>query len=396
MRKILIYFLLLLISSGAEAQNIEMDALLSLGMEEVQVVRNGDVSYIAYEDNVYRGTYRGIAEVIKKLHSLPNAADEYRIVVLERGIPLLNVISPKNMNDLDISYDTDAVMERLKGVKRENRTAGKVDIILYPELFLQNSWFDKLYGVAVNLSPAIDVQLWRGASFTSQVIIPLYTNMTDEKQYVRPGFITLEQDVRLNKNFIGTFAIGNFDGNRMGMDAQVEYRSNNGYWGAGARAGLSGLSTFNGGEWSVSKWGKVTGEIWGSYYEPTYDLQLDLQLVRLVYGDMGARFDFNRHFGEVTVGIYAMHTGGEPNGGFTFAIPISRKKHSAHRRVNVRLPEYFGREYRAVHGGIDGTYWEKELGYSYKTGPDVNGSSGYDNPIYIKEQIKNLLKIKNK
>ena len=59
------------------------------------------------------------------------------------------------------------------------------------ELFLQNSWLDKLYGVAVNFSPAIRMDLWKGAVLTGQVVLPVYTNMTDFRKYIRPGVITL-------------------------------------------------------------------------------------------------------------------------------------------------------------------------------------------------------------
>lgn len=368
--------------------------LLSLGMEEVQVVQNDSVCTIAYEDNVYRGTYRGLAAVIEALRSLPTAeqAATYELVTLDDGVPRLLLTLPRETAALQVSYDTDAAMRRLKGVPRENRMAGRIDVVLYPELFLQNSWLDKIYGTAINFSPAIEMNLWRGAVLTGQVILPLYTNMTDDKNYIRPGVITLRQEFRLPGGLLGRLTAGNFTGNRMGVDAALRYQPARGRWLVGANVGLTGSSTCYGGEWVVSTWRRVSGSVWGRYNEPRYGLQIDLAAIRLVYGDMGARMDVRRHFGEVTVGVYGMLTGGEVNGGFRFAVPIPGTKRGKRRAVRFRLPEYFAHEYRARHGG---SYGEELLGYSYQVRPDENDSRGYDAPGFVRKEILGELGIEN-
>lgn len=368
--------------------------LLSLGMEAVRVVQTDSVCTVAYEDNVFRGTYRGLAVVIRALRDLPETeqAATYELVTLKEGIPRLLLTLPRQESALEVSYDTDAAMRRLRGSKQENRMAGRIDVVLYPELFLQNSWLDKLYGVAVYFSPAIEMNLWKGAVLTGQVILPLYTNMTDDKKYIRPGVITLRQEFRLPGGFLGQFTAGNFTGNRMGVDAVLRYQSANGRWGVGANAGLTGSSTCYGGEWVVSKWKRVTGSVWGRYNEPRYGLEIDLAAIRLVYGDMGGRLDIRRHFGEVTVGVYGMVTDGEMNGGFRFALPVPGTKRPKRRAVRFCLPEYFGYEYRARHGYA---YGEKLLGYSYEVRPDRNDSRGYDAPGFVKREVLQFLLYKS-
>lgn len=263
--------------------------LLSLGMEEIRVVQTDSVCTVAYEDNIYRGTYRGLAVVIGALRSLPEAeqAAWYELVVLDDRVPRLLLTLPRQTAALEVSYDTDAAMCRLKGKESRNRMSGKIDVVLYPELFLQNSWLDKIYGVAVNFSPAIQMDLWKGAVLTGQVVLPVYTNMTDFRKYIRPGVITLRQEFRLPGGVLGRLVAGNFTGNRMGVDAALRYQSARGHWMVGANVGLTGSSTCYGGEWVVSTWRKVSGSVWGRYNEPHYGLQIDLAAVRLVYGDMG-------------------------------------------------------------------------------------------------------------
>lgn len=376
--------------AGRSVAEAAEQTLLSLGMEEIQVAQTDSVCTVAFEDNIYRGTYRGLAAVIEALRSLPETeqAAAYELVVLDDRIPRLLLTLPRQTVALEVSYDTDEAMRRLKGKERRNKMAGRIDVVLYPELFLQNSWLDKLYGVAVNISPAIQMDLWKGAVLTGQVVLPVYTNMTDFRKYIRPGVITLRQEFRLPGGVSGRLTAGNFTGNRMGVDAGLRYQPARGRWLVGANVGLTGSSTCYGGEWVVSTWRRVSGSVWGRYNEPHYGLQIDLAAVRLVYGDMGARLDCRRHFGEVTVGVYGLFTDGEMNGGFHFALPIPGTKRGKRRAVRFRLPEYFAHEYRARHGG---SYGDELLGYSYEVRPDENGSRGYDAPDFVKKEILRIV-----
>lgn len=376
--------------AGRQVVEAAEQTLLSLGMEEIRVAQTDSVCTIAYEDNIYRGTYRGLAAVIEALRSLPETeqATAYELVVLDDRIPRLLLTLPRQTAALEVSYDTDEAMRRLKGKERRNKMAGRIDVVLYPELFLQNSWLDKLYGVAVNFFPAIQMDLWKGAVLTGQVVLPVYTNMTDFRKYIRPGVITLRQEFRLPGGVLGRLTTGNFTGNRMGVNAALRYLPARGRWLVGANVGLTGSSTCYGGEWVVSTWRRVSGSVWGRYNEPHYGLQIDLAAVRLVYGDMGARLDCRRHFGEVTVGVYGLFTDGEMNGGFHFALPIPGTKRGKRRAVRFRLPEYFAHEYRARHGG---SYGDELLGYSYEVRPDENGSRGYDAPDFIKKEILRIV-----
>ena len=376
--------------AGRQVVEAAEQTLLSLGMEEIRVAQTDSVCTIAYEDNIYRGTYRGLAAVIEALRSLPETeqAAAYELVVLDDRIPRLLLTLPRQTAALEVSYDTDEAMRRLKGKERRNKMAGRIDVVLYPELFLQNSWLDKLYGGAGNFSPAIRMDLWKGAVLTGQVVLPVYTNMTDFRKYIRPGVITLRQEFRLPGGVLGRLTAGNFTDNRMGVDAALRYQPARGRWLVGANVGLTGSSTCYGGEWVVSTWRRVSGSVWGRYNEPHYGLQIDLAAVRLVYGDMGARLDCRRHFGEVTVGVYGLFTDGEMNGGFHFALPIPGTKRGKRRAVRFRLPEYFAHEYRARHGG---SYGDELLGYSYEVRPDENGSRGYDAPDFIKKEILRIV-----
>lgn len=379
------------------------DSLVKIGLEDIRVNEEGDILRIAYEDKVYRGTYRGLAVVIDKLLGDESVTASVHLVVLKNHVPQIDVRMPATaisdyrkgiidwvefVNCLQISYDTDEDMRMLAEVPIINRSMGKVDIVLYPQISLNNSWLDKLYGVVLNIAPAVEVNLWRGASFTGQVIFPVWNNMGGESDYIRPGMLVLRQELRFPHNLFASFSIGNFNADRMGVDVSLLYRLSNDRWAFGLNGGLTGSSTFYGGKWEVAQWKRINGSVLVQYNEPYYQLEFNLRALRFIYGDYGVRLDCIRHFGEVSVGLFAMCAGGQVNGGFNFAIPLLRKKRSNRRAIRVRLPEYFDWEYQARTG----TYYANRLGRTFETRPDENHSRSYYNPDFIRTNLKRLEK----
>ena len=39
---------------------------------------------------------------------------------------------------------------------------GRVELVLYPQITLNNSWLDKIYGAVINIAPAVEARLWKG------------------------------------------------------------------------------------------------------------------------------------------------------------------------------------------------------------------------------------------
>ena len=377
-------------------------SLVKMGMEDIVVVDEPDGFFISYSDNVYRGTFRGAFEVFRLLVDDLQINKNIVIVLQENKVPRIAIkinedyISTYHnkllsiaglMASANISYNTDEYNGLFRGLKRKNNSSGKVDIVLYPQLSLNNGWYDKIYGVTVNIAPALEVGLWKGASITGQVIFPVWNNLDGEVDYIRAGMLLFRQEYRFPKNIFMTFNIGNFNYNRMGADISFKYTQNNNRWETGVNAGITGSSIIFDGKWELSKWRKITGALFVRYNEPFYNLQFDLTGQRYVYGDYGVRFDCTRHFGEVSIGFYAMYTRDEPNGGFHFAVPLPRKKRALRKVIRLSAPEYYDMDYIARNAG---EYQLKHLGYSYETRPDENRSQRYYNPDHIKSMLIKL------
>lgn len=395
MKRNLLIMLLLALTLSLQAQVAEK--LQQLGMENIRTASVNGNTIVAFENNVYRGTYRGIGKAIIAALEGVNGG-ELQMVVLDNNIPQLCITLPEKLitpykdkqitlaqvyQQMGISYDTEEAMRMLKKThKTINSSAGKVDVVVYPEVKLENSSFDRLYTYYVNLAPAVEMALWKGAELTAQVIFPIATNLKGQYEKIRPGVIALSQEFYFGKGFLGRVAAGNFTNNRMGVQAEMKYRTANGRLELGAMAGSSVQSIITNNEgWYISRKQRINAAIKASVYEPHFNLQFDLQASRYLYGDYGVRGDCTRHFGEYAIGVYGMYTDGEINGGFHFAIPLPGKKWSHNRGIRIRPADYFAMEYSMTSWG---RYVDEKMGQTYKTRPDENRSSHFFQPEYIR------------
>lgn len=395
MKRNLLIILLLALTLSLQAQVAEK--LQQLGMENIRTASVNGNTIVAFENNVYRGTYRGIGKAIIAALEGVNGG-ELQMVVLDNNIPQLCITLPEKLitqykdkqitlaevyRQMGISYDTEEAMQMLKKAhKTINSSAGKVDVVVYPEVKLENSSFDRLYTYYVNLAPAVEMALWEGAELTAQVIFPIATNLKGQYEKIRPGVIALSQEFYFGKGFLGRVAAGNFTNNRMGVQAEIKYRTANGRLELGAMAGntVQSILTNNDG-WYVSRKQRINAAISASVYEPHFNLMFDLQAARYLYGDYGVKGDCTRHFGEYAIGVYGMYTDGEINGGFHFAIPLPGKKWSRNRGIRIRPADYFAMEYSMTSWG---RYVDEKMGQTYKTRPDENRSSHFFQPEYIR------------
>lgn len=374
------------------------EGLKAIGMENIQCAQTPDMTTVSFENNVYRSTYNGIGKAINTCLKSKTQGG-LQLVVLENQIPRLCIslsdtllqayqhghISMQQVYEkMGISIDTDQAVEALKNADKEEEapSAWKVDLIIYPELFLENNTFDELYTYAINLNPAVEMGLWKGGKLTAQVVLPIATNLGGEMKRVRPGVIALSQDIRLKHNIFGRLTVGNFTNNRMGAQLEMKYRNNNGRLELGALIGSTGFSAVTSDDgWYIGTKQRFNASVSASLYIPNTNLQFDVKASRYIYGDYGLRGDCTRHFGEYAIGLYGIYTDGEINGGFHFAIPLPGKKWSRKGFVRIKPADYFAWAYSMI---ADGKYIEERMGKSYNVTPNENRSSNFYQPDYIR------------
>ncbi|NDV57796.1 YjbH domain-containing protein [Bacteroides sp. 519] len=386
-------FILIILVCGLNTVYAQLaEKLQQLGFENIQVTENNRTYTVAFEDNVYRGTYRGIGKAIQAgIEGIQTGALE--MVVLHNQIPQLCITLTEatitaykqkeiGLSDVYRQMGITTATDKLKQTTKINSSKWKTDIVFYPDVTLENFTFDKLYHYAVDLSPALQTSPWKGAMITAQVVFPILTNMNGEHTRIRPGVIALSQEVRFKKNWLGRVVAGNFTNNRIGVQAELTYRTPNGRFEIGGVIGSTGYSEVNSEDgWYIGTSQRINAMLKGMLYIPQFNLEMTGEAGRYLYGDYGLRGDITRHFGEYAVGLFGMFVEGEINGGFHFSIPLAGKSWKRNRMIRIKPADYFAAEYSVE---AYGKYMDEKMGRKYATRADENRSQRFYQPDYIR------------
>lgn len=367
--------------------------LVSLGFENVKVKKQGNILYAAIEDNIYRGSYRGLGVAIESLITQQDNTqnDTLILVALENLIPRITLTAIHSVNGWNINteYGGEKAMKNLKHVKKTNNSLGKVDIVVHPRVTMTNYIYSQTWEAAIDLAPSIEVDLWKGAKATVQVALPIWNNYVRDNSYgcVRPGYMTLSQKLLSNNKFDATISAGIFSQNRNGVDLRGMFHINKSL-DLGFIAGYTGGWYVESGKWNFCELDKLNYCIKADYYEHYSNCQIQLMAGQFVYGDMGARIDISRHLAEFNLGVFGTLSKGETDTGFFLSIPLGTRKMPKHRYARVRLPESFSWEHNMFNYG---KYLKNHQGVSYKTASNQDNGDKYWQPQYIKEYVVKYL-----
>ena len=371
--------------------------LAELGMENIRSVTTAEGCVAAYEDRTFRSSCTGVGKALEAALDGMTSGGSLTLAVLDgNGMPQLNITVSRELVEsyrngscsletvvaqMDMTTDTDTTMDRLKGTETKKRSAWRPDLTVYPNLFLENTSFDKLYRYSIALAPALEMPLWKWAELTAQVVFPIVGNQKGELKQIRPGVVAVRQGIHLKRNWRMEISAGQFTNHRLGGRLHVNWRDTKGRWEAGARAGLTVHSLFVDREWTLTRKPKADASVYGKVYIPRWNTEVTGEAARFVYGDYGLKGDVTRHFGEYTVGVYALYTEGHLNGGFSFAVPLPGKKYSRWKGMRLKPADYFCYTYGMVAWG---EYVDRNLGMEYNTVPGQNRSKGFYQPEYVR------------
>jgi hypothetical protein len=266
----------------------------------------------------------------------------------------------------DVSYQLGNTWREALRQPVRNSSLYKVEVVVYPELGLRNKVRTQLYQVLFNLSPAVEVSLWKGMKVQAQVIFPIYHDgYSTLQKKVRPGFLGVSQSARLPYNIWGTLTAGLFSNSRYGVDLQMKHQLLfDNRFGIEGRIGYTGMGYWNGFRYHYGVERMFTWSVGASFYWPGRNLETSLKVEKYLLGEHAVRFDIMRHFRYTTVGFYAMKPDRSDikiNGGFRFQVLLppyqyKRKGHIPRVTVspnmgmsyNASNDEYHYRSYRAA------------------------------------------------
>ena len=394
------FFLCSLLAAKGVAQTgaHTVDALVEMGFENVGWTEDANERVYVLQNSAYRLQGVGIGKAVDVIQEMGLPEDKpCRIIVMDNYVPQISLyyhpikgdtVSTAERRDWNVSYDLQGSWKKVRKVKKKNRSLFKVDIVVYPDLSLQNLVITQVYTVLFNLDPTIEVSLWKGAKLNAQVIIPIYNEYGPSYDQIRQGYIGLTQQVRLPYNIFVTAAIGSFNNSRWGGDLSAVHYFKDERFSVEGRIGYTGRSRFVNWRWKVSPLKRLTWTLGAGFYWPKYNTQFKLKVEQYLLSEKGVRFEMTRNFRYTSIGFYAMkvqHAGNKGyNGGFRFQVNLPPYKYKRRGYIPRILPSRsFGLGYNAGNERYYGKSYSATLGNTIAQENSLN-------PYFIKSELLNF------
>lgn len=387
--------LLFLIPSLVYGQNAS-ERLTETGFENIREVCCDDTVYASIEDPTYRGVFRGPGVVLNVLRSVYPSANVFNLVIKEdnKGRVAIEAINDDGAWSVDVSYDSRLIEKKLDdlcGDDMQSKSYGKINIIMYPIVSLDNHLLYKLFSYGVLIAPSVETTLWKGNHVVLQPIIPLFNNYDffeeTANRHVQIGSLNIQQDFTANAKWWGRLSAGFFHYNYLGLNLEAGRHFTKAF-DCGVELSLARWQDMNSGVLKIADDNLFGALLKMNYYHSETSLDLGLTMGRFLYGDYGVRGDLGCRFGEYFIGVYATLTGGEHNAGFNFSIPMSGKKQKRMGFVSVRIPESFDWEY-SMSSNFD--WKDKNCGKTVEVKAAKDKAAHYWEADYIKEYLKKFL-----
>lgn len=381
-----------------------VSTLVEMGFENVGCTEYEKERVYVIQNSAYRLQGVGIAKAVDIIQSKGLPEDKScRIIVLDNNVPQISLFFQPTENDSlsvasrqgwSVSYDLGDTWKQARKIKKANSSLFKVDIVVYPELSLKNLVITQVYQVLFNLSPTIEVSLWKGMTLTAQMVVPIYNDgfeMMSESVHnvydrVHPGNVSLSQTVRLPYNTWATLSAGHFMSNRYGVDLSLRHVLK-----ADERFSFEGRVGYTGAcYWDAFTCHFDSRKVWtwhvgANFFWPYYNLQTSVKVLKHIQGEKSIRCDLIRHFKYASIGFYGEkgNRGIRANGGFRFQIALPPYRYKRKGYVpRVTPSKNFGMAYNA---GNERNYYK-----TYRTAPSDNIMQNNSfNPYFIKSELLN-------
>lgn len=382
-----------LLGQSAEAT---VGKLVEMGYENVSWHENDGERVYVLECTANRLVGTGLGKALDAVmqDGMPIGKD-CRIVVLDNNIPQVSLhyravhadtVCAPARSDWAVSSEVGSLWRKAVRDGVKNSSLFKVDIVIYPELMLKNLVITQIYQVLFNLSPTIEVSLWKGMTLTAQMVLPVYNDgYGTSAGKIHPGFLTARQTVRLPYNIWGTLTVGAFNNSRYGGELGIRHVS---VWderfSLEGKVGLTATYQWDGFECTYGTHRRWTWSVGGSFYWPRYNVQMSLKAEQYLLGERGVRLDVIRHFRYASIGFYAMNAErARANGGFRIQVALPPYKYKRRGYIPRVLPsKNMGIAYNA---GNERYYYG-----TFRTNPADNMmQSNVFNPYYISSELIN-------
>jgi len=348
-------------ASGQAAEFIAA-SLAKAGFENNRCILTDDKCYVSIENHTFRWDIKAISKALEIISATVDTSLEINLLILDIKIPqilvrvksadwrnyLLGLMDSNELSGkLILTCCTQEAASKLSGVDVSNSGAGKFDLLIYPQIFFENTRTYKFYETQINIAPALEFSPWKGSRFTGQIIVPLHNDLGYEGDHIRPGLVTISQHVKFSDHLLGSLTAGNFAGGYYGVAADLRFSLFREQGSIELKSGLVGSSHFIDNEWIHSTLSSYTGSLSLAWFWPRFNMELKAGVARYINEDYGLFATCLRRFNETSVGLYVQKNEYNNNGGFFFSIPLPGQKRANRRFFRISLPAQYEFVYNA-------------------------------------------------
>ena len=374
-----------------------VDALVEMGFENVGWTEDGNERVYVLQNSAYRLQGVGIGKAVDVIQKMGLPEEKScRIIVLDNNVPQISLyyhpikgdsVLQAERDDWNVSYELGDTWKNARKIKLKNSSLFKIDVLVYPQLAFKNLVITQIYQVLFDLSPAIEVSLWKGMKLTAQLKIPVYNDGYGRfEDKVHTGHITISQRFRLPYNVFGKFSVGYFSGNRYGADVDFFRPFKDERFSLLARIGYTGAGRWDGFrfQYDPSLW-RMTWSLGGNFYWPRFNTLFTLKAEQYLLKEKGVRFEMIRHFRYCSIGFYAMKAEhAKANGGFRFQVALPPYKYKRRGHIpRVNTSTNMGIAYNAGNE----RYYYKD--YKAEASDNIMERNSF-NPYFIKSELLNF------
>ena len=369
--------------------------LVEAGFANVRSVETPEFTAFTVENDYYKLPAEGFARAVQILEGAGlDDSKPIKLIGTSFKVPEVTISYNPESGTWRTTKRLDASWDAVRRQPMQNNSFLKTDITVYPVVSLINLIITQVYQSLWELKPALEVNLWPGARFSYQLVVPVFTDFFESRyHYVHPGMITLSQRFRdpWHLNILGKLTVGQFSGNRYGAALEAAYWFPNERFWVDTQLGLVSTGYYVGFRWRYLWEPQFVWNVAGNYYNAALGTQFTLRAQRFLFGDYGLKFEMIKHFRHCSVGFYAER-------GLLFdetgaLRPKSAQPHTnGGFRIHVSLPPYRARRHGYVprittSGQTNYDYNANNEQYFYKEfrseAADNLVSRNYFNPYYI-------------
>ena len=390
-------FCLLPLKGVCQTGESTVNTLVEMGFENVGWTEDEKERVYVLQNSAYRLQGVGIGKAIDVIQKMGLPGEKpCRVIVLDNNIPQISLYyhpvkgdttAVAERKDWNVSYDLGDTWKQTGKIKKKNSSLFKVDILVYPQLAFKNLVINQIYQVLFDLSPAIEVSLWKGMKLTGQLKIPIYNDgygIYEDK--IHPGHLTISQSFRLPYDIFGKVTVGYFNTDRYGFDIDIVRPFKDERFAALLRLGYTGIGYWDSFKLHYDPTMTFTWSVGASFFWPRYNTQFIVRAHKFLYEEKGVKAEMIRHFRYCSIGFYLMKAEqAKANGGFRFQVllpPYNKyKRHKYIPRINTSA------NMGIIYNSGNERYYYKE--YKAEASDNIMEENSF-NPYFIKSELLNF------